>query len=91
MTINKIEKIIAVTTPADFFGISIEINKIIADIDKTEKAVYRKRTMFVLFIEIITFLISLFIFNNWIAETVALGMFTESLLVIIGVIRRHNN
>ena len=47
--------------------------------------------MFVLFIEIITFLISLFIFNNWIAETVALGMFTESLLVIIGVIRRHNN
>lgn len=60
-------------------------------LDKTEKAVYRKRTMFVLFIEIITFLISLFIFNNWIAETVALGMFTESLLIIMGVIRRHNN
>lgn len=58
-------------------------------LDEIEKAVYRKRTMFVLFIEIIAFLISVFIFNNWISETIALGMFTESLLIILGIIKRH--
>lgn len=59
-------------------------------LDETEKSVYRKRTILILIIEIITFLISLFIFDNWVAETIALGMFAESLLVIMGVIKRHN-
>lgn len=58
-------------------------------LDEIEKAVYRKRTMVVLFIEIIAFLISIFIFNNWISETIALGMFTESLLIILGITKRH--
>lgn len=60
-------------------------------LDKKEKAVYRKRTILILIIEIIVFLISLFIFKNWVVETVALGMFTESLLIIMGVTRKHNN
>ncbi|MDE6034829.1 MAG: accessory gene regulator B family protein [Ruminococcus sp.] len=60
-------------------------------LDETEKSVYRKRTILILIIEIIVFLTSSFIFDKWFAETVALGMFTESLLVIMGLTRKHNN
>ncbi len=60
-------------------------------LDETEKSVYRKRTMLILAVETIAFIISLLIFRNWIAETIALGMFTESLLVIMGIVKRHNN
>lgn len=57
-------------------------------LDETEKSIYRKRTILILIIEIIAFLISLFIFDKWVAETVALGMFTESLLVFCGMMKK---
>ncbi len=60
-------------------------------LDETEKSVYRKRTILILIIETIVFLISLFIFDKWVAETIALGMFTESLLIIMGVTIKYNN
>ena len=60
-------------------------------LEETEKSVYRKRTILILIIEIIVFFISSFIFDKWFAETVALGMFTESLLIIMGVTRKHSN
>lgn len=58
-------------------------------LDEIEKSVYRKRTMFILIIEMIAFLISVFVFNNWVSETIALGMFTESLLIILGITKGH--
>ena len=60
-------------------------------LDETEKTVYRKRTILILIIEIIVFFISLFIFDNWVVKTVALGMFTESLLIIMGMTKKYNN
>ncbi|MBQ8350234.1 MAG: accessory gene regulator B family protein [Ruminococcus sp.] len=50
----------------------------------TEKLIYRRRSIVILLIETIAFVISLFFMKNWISETIMLGIVTESLILIIG-------
>lgn len=52
--------------------------------DDTEKLIYRKRTIVILGIETIAFVISLIFTKNWISKTIVLGIFTESLMLIVG-------
>ena len=59
-------------------------------LDDDEKRVYKKRTIFILGIEIIVFIISLVVNQKLIAEIIALGLFTECLMLIIGYVKNHN-
>lgn len=57
--------------------------------DDTEKLVYRRRTKVIFVIEAIIFAISLFFLKNWVSETIMLGIFTESLILLIGALKNH--
>lgn len=59
-------------------------------LDKEEKRVYRNRTIVILIIEIIVFTFSLILNKNLIAEIIALGLFTECLMLIIGYVKNHD-
>lgn len=55
-------------------------------LDEKETVVYRKRTMIILAIEVILFFLSLLFMEKWIPKTMALGMISECLLVVLGVL-----
>lgn len=57
--------------------------------DDSEKLVYRKRTQVMLIIEAIIFAIFLIFMKNWVSETIMLGIFTESLILLIGALKNH--
>jgi putative AIP processing-secretion protein len=59
-------------------------------LDESEKRVYRKRTIIILGIEIVAFIISLVLNKSLIAEIIALGLFTECLMLIMGYAKNHN-
>ena len=59
-------------------------------LDEEEKRVYRKRTIVILGIEIVIFIISLILNKNLIAEIISLGLLTECLMLIIGCVKNHN-
>lgn len=52
--------------------------------DATEKLIYRKRTIVILGIEVIAFVISLIFLKKWISKTIMIGISTESLMLLIG-------
>lgn len=55
-------------------------------LDEKETVVYRKRTMIILAIEVVLFFLSLLFLETWISKTMALGMISECLLVVLGVL-----
>ena len=55
-------------------------------LDEKETVVYRKRTMMILAIEVILFFLSLLFLERWVPKTIALGMISECLLVVLGVL-----
>lgn len=59
-------------------------------LDESEKSVYRKRTIVILGIEIVAFIIFLVLNKSLIAEIIALGLFTECLMLIMGHAKNHN-
>jgi len=59
-------------------------------LDETEKEVYKKRTRIILVIEVIVFFISLIFLKSWIAQTIALGLFTECVMLIIGYLKNKS-
>lgn len=56
-------------------------------LDESEKEVFKKRARVILIIEAIVFFISLIFCKNWIAQTIALGLFTECIMLIIGYLK----
>ena len=54
-----------------------------------EKLAYRRRTRVILVIEAIIFAISLIFMKNWVSETIMLGIFSESLMLLMGALRNH--
>lgn len=58
-------------------------------LDEMEKTVYRKRTQIVLIIEIIVFFVAIFFMKIWVSETIALGVFTECLMLLVGAVKNH--
>ena len=56
-------------------------------LDESEKEVFKKRAWVILIIEAIIFFISLIFCENWIAQTIALGLFTECIMLIIGYLK----
>lgn len=57
--------------------------------DATEKLIYRKRTIVILGIETIAFVISLIFLKKWISKTIMIGISTESLMLLIGALRNY--
>lgn len=57
--------------------------------DDTEKLVYRRRAKVILIIETVIFAISLIFMKSWVSETIMLGIFTESLILLIGALKNH--
>ena len=55
-------------------------------LDEKETALYRKRTMIILAIEVILFFLSLLFLERWISKTISLGIISEYLLVVLGVL-----
>lgn len=55
-------------------------------LDEKETVVYKKRTMIILTIEVILFFLSFLFMEEWIPKTIALGMISECLLVVLGVL-----
>lgn len=58
-------------------------------LDEIEKRIYKKRTIIILGIEILAFIISLILKKNLIAEIITLGLFTECLMLVIGYMKNH--
>lgn len=54
-----------------------------------EKLAYRRRTRVILVIEAIIFAISLIFMKNWVSETIMLGIFSESLMLLMGALKNH--
>ncbi|MCM1227580.1 MAG: accessory gene regulator B family protein [Clostridium sp.] len=59
-------------------------------LDETERKVYRKRTKYILTIEIVIFAVFIILSKNLAAETMALGITTESLMLIVGLIKNKH-
>ena len=57
--------------------------------DAIEKLIYRKRTIVILGIETIAFVISLIFLKKWISKTIMIGISTESLMLLIGTLRNY--
>ena len=57
-------------------------------LDEVERHVYRKRSIVILIIEIIAVLFFL-IFSKRIAATIVLGLLSEALMLLIGIIKKH--
>lgn len=55
-------------------------------LDEKETVVYRKRAMIILTIEVILFFLSFLFLERWVSKTIALGMISECLLVVLGVL-----
>ncbi len=56
-------------------------------LDKTEKSVHRRRTRAILIIEIIAFTICMILGKNQVCKIIALGMFTESVMLLAGILQ----
>jgi accessory gene regulator B len=59
--------------------------------DADEKRVYRKRSIAVLLIEVILSLILLMINYNDISSTISLGLISESIMLLLGIIKVKKN
>ena len=59
-------------------------------LDEVERQVFERRTRFILIIEAILFFISLIFCKNWINKTIALGLFTECIMLVIGYIKNKS-
>ena len=58
-------------------------------LDEMEKTVYRRRTRIALIIETVVFFIAIFFMKSWVSETIALGVFTECLMLLVGAVKNH--
>lgn len=56
-------------------------------LDETEKSVHRKRTRIIMIIETIVFAICMILGNNQVCKIIALGMFTESVMLLAGILQ----
>ncbi len=54
-------------------------------LDEVEQHIYRKRTRIILIIEIVIILLCLIFSKNQTAATIVLGLFTEGLMVMVGI------
>lgn len=59
-------------------------------LDESERQVFKRRARVILCVEIAVFVILLTISKNQIAGTIALGLLTEGLMLIIGCVKNHN-
>lgn len=57
--------------------------------EDTEKLIYRRKSRVILGIEIIAFVITLIFTKKWVSETIALGVFTECLMLLVGAVKNH--
>lgn len=57
--------------------------------EDTEKLIYRRKSRVILGIEIIAFVITLIFTKKWVSETIALGVFTECLMLLVGEVKNH--
>lgn len=56
-------------------------------LDEAEKSVHRRRTRIVMIIEIIVFAICMILGKNQVCKIIALGMFTESAMLLAGILQ----
>lgn len=56
-------------------------------LDETEKSIYRRRTRAILIIEIVAFGICMILGKNQVCKIIALGMFTESVMLLAGILQ----
>ena len=59
--------------------------------EDTEKFIYRRKSRVILGIEIIAFVITLIFTKKWVSETIALGVLTECLMLLMGAVKNHYN
>ena len=52
--------------------------------DSEERKVYRRRSIVVLLVEIFAYIVLMAFFEGWMADAIVLGVFTESLMLVIG-------
>lgn len=57
--------------------------------EDTEKLIYRRKSRVILGIEIIIFVVTLIFTKKLISETIALGVFTECLMLLVGAVKNH--
>ncbi len=58
-------------------------------LDEVEQHVYRKRTKIILIIEIVIILLCLIVSKDQIAATIVLGLFTEALMLLVGIAEKY--
>lgn len=56
-------------------------------LDEAEKSVHRRRTRIVMIIEFIVFAICMILGKNQVCKIIALGMFTESVMLLAGILQ----
>ena len=59
-------------------------------LDEVERRIFKRRTRIILYVEIAVFTCLLFFGENQIAGTIALGVFTEGLMLLIGYVKNKN-
>lgn len=59
-------------------------------LDEVERQVFKRRTRIILYIEIMIFAVLIVLGKAQIAGTIALGLLTECLMLIMGYLKNHN-
>ena len=59
-------------------------------LDESERQVFKRRTRVILFIETAVFAVLMVLGKTQTAGTIALGLLTESLMLIMGCLKNHN-
>lgn len=58
-------------------------------LDEVEQHIYRKRTRIILIIEIVIILLCLIFSKDQTAATIVLGLFTEALMLLVGIAGKY--
>ena len=87
ITFQRTVSVIMLAVAIIFIWITAPVETENNQLDETEKSVHRKRSRIIMIIETIVFAICMILGENKVCKIIALGMFTESVMLLAGILQ----
>lgn len=87
ITFQRTVSVIMLAVAIIFIWITAPVETENNQLDETEKSVHRKRSRIIMIIETIVFAICMILGKNQVCKIIALGMFTESVMLLAGILQ----
>ena len=87
ITFQRTVSVIMLAVAIIFIWITAPVETENNQLDETEKSVHRKRSRIIMIIETIVFAICMILGENQVCKIIALGMFTESVMLLAGILQ----